>query len=84
MKSETFDLPHKGEKFKEAWEEWIEYRKTERKKPVGPIAAKKQLKILGSCSEEVAISIIDKAINHGWQGLWAPKNDPPSKPSLYV
>lgn len=77
-------LPH-GDKFKEAWEEWLEYRKTERKKPVGAISAKRQLNLLSSVSEEEALLMIDKAINSGWQGLFLLRDhEKPSKPDLYV
>lgn len=83
MTKEPIKLPH-GEKFRDAWEEWVEYRRVERKKPLGPFSIKRQLKILTEISEENAIATIDKAINSGWQGLFPDKNLTPPKNNLWV
>lgn len=78
------NLPH-TEKFKEAWLEWLEYRKKERKKPIGEITAKRQLTLLRSVTEEEAILMIDKSINNGWQGIFPLRDhEKPQKPGLYV
>ena len=58
------------EKFMEAWEEWIQFRAWELKKPVGPIAAKKQLKFLRDQPAQHRVGCIDQSINSGWTGLF--------------
>ena len=80
---EDIPLPH-GEAFKEAWADWLEDR-AERKIPVTYNAAKRQLKLLGSTTEELAILMIDKAINNRWRGIFPLKDwDIPAKPNIYV
>ena len=54
----------------EAWDEWCEFRRIEKKKKVGPIAAKKQFKMLLKYSEEDQQVIIDNSISNGYQGLF--------------
>lgn len=54
----------------EAWDEWCEFRRIEKKKKVGPIAAKKQFKMLLKYTEEEQQVIIDNSISNGYQGLF--------------
>jgi hypothetical protein len=55
-----------------AWQEWVQFRK-EKKNPLTPTAAKKQVKFLKKYSSQVAVSIIEKSILAGWTGLFEPK-----------
>lgn len=73
----SLDVPDKlqTEPFAAAWFEWEEFRKKEKKKPIGPISAKKQLKLLAQYPDD-AVDMIETAINSSWQGLFAPKNKP--------
>lgn len=57
----------------EAYDEWLQYRKSEKKKPVGSIAQHKQLLLLSQYPHDVQQAIIDTSINCGWQGLFPPK-----------
>ena len=62
---------------RETWGRWVRDRKT-RNKPITEEAAKLQVKKLG---EHLAAgftpeTVIDTAIENGWQGLWEPKNKP--------
>jgi hypothetical protein len=57
----------------EAWEEWIEFRRVEKKKKVGPIAEKKQHKMLSQYPPEIQQEIIDSSIMNSYQGLFPPK-----------
>lgn len=57
----------------EAWNEWCEFRRIEKKNPVGPLGAKKQHKMLVKYPYEVQQQIIDTSITGGWTGLFAPK-----------
>lgn len=53
--------------FLEKWEEWIIFRKKELKKPITITSAKSQFKMLSN--ESNPISVIDKSIMNGYQGL---------------
>lgn len=53
----------------EAWAEWIEYRKAKRK-PVSPLAAKKQFKLLTEYDQDSQQEIIDNSIQNDYQGLF--------------
>ena len=57
----------------EAWDEWVEWRSVEKKKKVGPIAARKQRKMLSQYPPPVQQSIIDQSIMNSYQGLFPPK-----------
>jgi len=54
----------------EAWNEWCEYRKIARKKPVSSFAAKKQFDFLQNYSEFEQQDIIDRSIANDWTGLF--------------
>lgn len=54
---------------KEAYLEFIQHRK-ELKKPVTPIAMKKQIAFLSQFNYETQAAIVDKSIMSGWQGLF--------------
>lgn len=57
----------------EAYSEWIEYRQVECKKKIGPMAEKKQRKMLSAYPPPVQQEIIDQSIMNSWQGLFPPK-----------
>ncbi len=63
----------------EAWEEWCEYRRVEKKNKVGPLGAKKQHKMLIEYTYEQQQQIIDTSMASGWTGLFEPKT--PIKPA---
>ena len=65
-------LPH-GEKFLEAWKEWVIHRK-QKKTPLTEMAVKKQLELMSCYSEEVAVQTILTSVTAGYQGLFPPKN----------
>lgn len=64
-------LPH-GQKFKDAWHEWLEYR-VKTKKRLSRFAADKQLKMLQGLTEDEAVACINRSISNDWQGLF-PEN----------
>lgn len=70
--TKRWQLPH-GERFSEAWQDWIEHRNQIRK-PLTDAAIKKQLKMLAEYSEDDAVKIINQSIQNGWQGLFEIKN----------
>lgn len=55
--------------FVETWVEWTTDRRA-RKKPVTPLAARKQIKLLGKFPVEVAIAMINQSILSGWTGIF--------------
>lgn len=69
----------KTPEFAKAWSEWLEDRKF-RRKPVTPLAAAKQFESLVAMGAEKAVVSIRESIEHGWQGLFEPKNFKPTKP----
>ena len=57
----------------EAWLEWSEYRRLELRKRIGPMAEKKQQKLLTAYPPPIQQSIIDHSITNSYQGLFPPK-----------
>ncbi len=57
----------------EAWAEWVEFRTVEKKKKIGPMAEKKQIRMLCAYPPPVQQSIVDQSIMNSWQGLFPPK-----------
>jgi len=67
------DHPHaKNSAFQTAWDEWKAARKA-RKRPLTPIAAKKQLTFLATMPAEDAVASIDASIRNDWTGLFPPR-----------
>ena len=58
--------------FREKWNEWLDYRKSKRK-PVSPIAAKKQIATLSQYDLQTAMAMIDESIRNDWTGIFPPK-----------
>lgn len=65
------ELPFDSDKFRSAWDEWIQYLKQKKKTPT-PITIKRQLNKLSKLTEDDAIITINKSIDNGWQGLFPP------------
>jgi hypothetical protein len=57
--------------FKEAWNEWLDFRRTEIKKKVGPKAAKTQLSFLARQPDPIAC--IEQSIQNSYQGIFVLK-----------
>lgn len=53
-----------------AWDEWVDYRKKVRRKPVSAFAANRQFKMLLKYSEEDQQKIIDHSMDNDYQGLF--------------
>ena len=60
----------------EAWQEWCEWRRLEKKIKIGPIAAKKQRQMLAQYPPAVQQAIIDRSIANSYQGLFPPRQKP--------
>jgi hypothetical protein len=73
-------LPH-GPRFRHAWGEWVQHRK-EKRSPLTPLAASKQLKDLAALSEDDAMDCVCKSIKNGWTGLFADNYGSKGKPSV--
>lgn len=67
-------LPFVDTEFRDAWEEWVRYRR-ERKAALTETGAKRQLKTLKEMGHDRAIRAIQHTIFKGWQGLREPDRD---------
>ena len=65
---ENLDTP----KFREAYENWINYRK-EMRKPLFPTSQVAQLKRMSEWGHDIAIKMIEESIANGWQVIYEPK-----------
>lgn len=72
---ESLSLPFVSDKFKEAWNEWVNYRKTIKKK-MTEMTMIKQLSTLSKMGEPASIAAINQSIEKGWTGLFEAKNEP--------
>jgi hypothetical protein len=61
--------------FRQAWSEYLDYRKTGRHKPLQPASVKAQLKKLSEMGHDTAIEAINNSIANGWQGIFSPKKN---------
>jgi len=57
----------------EAWAEWVEFRSREKKVKIGPMAERKQRKLLAKYPPPIQQEIIDHSIQNSYQGLFPPK-----------
>jgi len=64
----ALDLPFESEEFREAWQEWITYRK-EMKKPLTNSTIKMQFKKIEDWGEQRSIKVILRCIDNSWRGL---------------
>ncbi len=67
----TPQLPFPSEAFAEAWKDWKQHR-SEKRKPITPLSAKKSLSDLSKMGEARAIAAINHSIANGWQGIFEP------------
>jgi hypothetical protein len=69
-----------------AWNEWVGFRKTEKKKPVSGAAARKQFKLLLKYSEIDQQRVIDNSIMNDYQGLFdvKPTYQPPQQSGMVM
>lgn len=58
----------------EAWDEWLLYKKSKRKK-VSPLAQKKQRNFLSRYSAEEQQQIVNYSVQNDYQGLFEPKRN---------
>jgi biotin operon repressor len=63
-----------SEPFRNAWGEWLEYRR-QRKQSLTSATIGKQLKKLAAWGPVVAVQSIEQSIEHGWQGLFELKSN---------
>jgi hypothetical protein len=57
------------QRFESSWEDFKEHRK-QIKKPMTELAKNRMLKKLGKYSVSVAIEMLDRSIENGWQGVF--------------
>lgn len=76
MISDDFKRHADYPKFLSDWKDFIAHR-SEIKKPLSALSAKRALNALQAFGIEGARSSIDKAIQSRWTGIWAPKNGIP-------
>jgi hypothetical protein len=74
---EEIELPFSSNEFREAWSEWEQHRR-EIKKPLTPLAIKRQVKTIKALGEAEAIAAIDRSISARYPDIYPPKQK--SKP----
>ena len=62
-------LPFESEKFKEAWDHWVAFRK-ESRKPMPETTIAAQIKKMEAWGEAKSIATIQRSIENGWTGLF--------------
>ena len=62
------------QKFRDSWNEYIEYRKQRKDKPLTTIGTRKKWAQLAKWGEARAITAIDDSIASGWQGIFEREN----------
>ncbi len=70
--AQIFDLPFFTPEFREAWNEWLEYRKQRKLPKYVPVGLKATFSKLlkdSNNNEQKAIAIIQRAMAGNWQGL---------------
>ena len=63
----------------DAWNEWVDYRKNEKKKTITKAAASKQFRLLLGYTKEQQQQVIDISIQNDYQGLFPIKGFPAPK-----
>lgn len=64
-------------RFRQAWNEYQDYRKAGKFKPLQPASIKAQLLKLSGMDHDTAIEAINQSIANGWQGIFPPKGQKP-------
>lgn len=78
---EQVPLPYSSDKFRNAWNEWMLYRRENGLRTYKPMGLKKTFALLVKQSqgnEQIAIDMIDQAMAYNWQGIY------PIKPDYYA
>lgn len=70
------------EAFRSAWRRWLQFRKEDGHK-LTPSTADSQIAKLSRAGHDQAIAMIEQSIEHGWQGLFPPKQDKSSPAAKY-
>lgn len=68
---EEIKLPFSSAEFREAWSEWEQHRR-EIKKPLTPLAIKRQIKKIKAMGEVEAIASIDRSISAQYSDIYLP------------
>jgi hypothetical protein len=68
---EEIELPFSSDEFREAWSEWEQHRR-EIKKPLTPLAIKRQIKKIKAMGEAEAIASIDRSISARYPDIYLP------------
>jgi hypothetical protein len=71
-KKTIFPIALDNPTFLAVWKEWVQFR-AEIKKKLTPTTISKQLRMLENHGSPVAIGIINRSIQNGWQGLFPPE-----------
>lgn len=66
-------MPYSSDQFKEAWQDWLQFRK-QKKKPMTELAIKRMFKKIAPWGEQKTLIAIDKSITSGWTDLYEPTN----------
>jgi hypothetical protein len=76
---EEIEFPAKLQtsRFRQAWNEYLDYRKAAKFKPLQPASIKAQFKKLSEIGHDIAIEAITNSIANGWQGIFPPKGQKP-------
>ncbi len=53
-----------------AWNDWLAYRRSEKKKPVSDSLAKRQLRHFDECGCVASIAAIRESMRQGWTGVF--------------
>jgi hypothetical protein len=68
---EEIELPFSSNEFREAWSDWEQHRR-ELKKPLTPLAIKRQVKTIKAMGEAEAIAAIDRSISARYPDIYPP------------
>lgn len=71
-------LPFPSEKFREKWEEWLQYRRERRLPPYKPLGLKKvfdRLIRISNGYEPTALDMIEQAMGNYWIGIYPLQKD---------
>jgi hypothetical protein len=67
--------------FRAKWEDWLTYRKDNRREYKSPVSVKSALTQLAKVGEAVAIDALDQAIGNGWVGFHFDRSKDDGKPT---
>ncbi|MBN2643013.1 MAG: hypothetical protein JXR78_15280 [Victivallales bacterium] len=76
FRAEEIELPEvlNTAEFRKVWLEWCEYRRKEKKSPLTPTSAKRQLKSFEAVGELKAVAAMVEAMTSGWTGVFPGKD----------